>query len=193
MERRYQVRLKELLGDAVVRPEQLQGMLERLERFVEPFAACLVRKKQRTLTQQYVAGLARRSNTRTSSRSPIITIRIARRCRSSSANTLGTIGRCLRNWCSKSARDWPRGRRAGVRSLVVRKKRDRSRSGSNANGVGDGERSTTVRWECIWRMSRPRNRRWWTSRLYLPEELGALESASRQGGVPGGGEVSHPA
>ena len=57
MERRYQVRLKELLGDAVVRPEQLQGMLERLERFVEPYAACLVRQKQRTLTQQYVAGL----------------------------------------------------------------------------------------------------------------------------------------
>ena len=57
MERRYQVRLKELLGDAVVRPEQLQGMLERLERFVEPYAACLVRQKQLTLTQQYVAGL----------------------------------------------------------------------------------------------------------------------------------------
>jgi SRSO17 transposase len=57
MERRFQVRLQELLDDAVVEPEQLQGMLARLERFVEPFAACLVRSKQRTLAQRYVAGL----------------------------------------------------------------------------------------------------------------------------------------
>jgi len=57
MERRYEIRLKQCLDDAVVRPEQLQGMLARLERFVEPFAACLVRTKQRKLAQQYVAGL----------------------------------------------------------------------------------------------------------------------------------------
>lgn len=57
MERRYQVRLRELLGDAVVAPEQLQGMLTRLAEFVKPFAACLVRSKQRTLAQRYVAGL----------------------------------------------------------------------------------------------------------------------------------------
>jgi hypothetical protein len=57
MERRYQVRLQELLDDAEVRSEQLQGMLPRLEQFVEPFANCLVRGKQRTLTRRYVAGL----------------------------------------------------------------------------------------------------------------------------------------
>jgi SRSO17 transposase len=58
MERRYQVRLQELLDDAVVEPEQYQGMLARLERFVEPFAEFLVRSRQRTLAQRYVAGLA---------------------------------------------------------------------------------------------------------------------------------------
>jgi SRSO17 transposase len=58
MERRYQVRLQELLDDAVVEPEQCEGMLSRLEQFVEPFAACLVRSKQRMLVRQYVAGLA---------------------------------------------------------------------------------------------------------------------------------------
>ena len=57
MERRFKTRLKELVDDAVVRPEQLQGMLARMERFVEPFAAVLVRSKQRKLAQQYVAGL----------------------------------------------------------------------------------------------------------------------------------------
>lgn len=58
MERRYQVRLQELLEDAVVEPEQCHGMLSRLSQFVEPFAACLVRSKQRMLARQYVAGLA---------------------------------------------------------------------------------------------------------------------------------------
>jgi SRSO17 transposase len=57
MERRYKVRLQELLDDAVMAPEQLHGMLARLEEFVEPFAARLVRSKQRTLAQRYVAGL----------------------------------------------------------------------------------------------------------------------------------------
>lgn len=57
MERRYELRLRELLNEAVVSPEQVRGLLERLERFVEPFAACLVRSKQRELAQQYVAGL----------------------------------------------------------------------------------------------------------------------------------------
>jgi len=60
MERRYEVRLRELLDDAVVSPEQLRGTLARLEEFVEPFAACLVRSKQRLLTQQYVGGLVSR-------------------------------------------------------------------------------------------------------------------------------------
>src|SRR3972149_6411915 len=57
MERRYAMRLRRLREDAVVEPEQLVGMLSRLEQFVEPYAACLVRCKQRELTQQYVAGL----------------------------------------------------------------------------------------------------------------------------------------
>src|SRR3972149_377725 len=58
MERRYQVRLQELWEDGVVDPEQCHGMLPRLSQFVEPFAACLVRSKQRMLARQYVAGLA---------------------------------------------------------------------------------------------------------------------------------------
>jgi len=60
MERRYQVRLQELLDEAVASPDQWQWMLARLERFVEPFAACLQRSKQRALMQQYIAGLASR-------------------------------------------------------------------------------------------------------------------------------------
>lgn len=57
MERRYEVRLQQLLSDAVVQPELLQGMLARLAQFAERFADCLPRIKQRELTQQYLAGL----------------------------------------------------------------------------------------------------------------------------------------
>ena len=64
MERRFEVRLRELLDDAVVSPEQLRGLLTRLEEFVEPFAARLVRSKQRVMTQQYVAGLVSRVETK---------------------------------------------------------------------------------------------------------------------------------
>ena len=57
MERRFEVRLEELLNDAVMDPESLKGMLARLETFVEPFAACLQRVEQRDNAQAYVAGL----------------------------------------------------------------------------------------------------------------------------------------
>lgn len=65
MERRFEVRLEELLNDAVMDPELLKGMLARLEDFVDPFAACLQRVEQRDNAQAYVAGLlsqAKRKN-----------------------------------------------------------------------------------------------------------------------------------
>ena len=43
MERRFEVRLEELLNDAVMDPESLKGMLARLESFVQPFVKSLQR------------------------------------------------------------------------------------------------------------------------------------------------------
>jgi len=57
MERRFEVRLEELMEAAVVAPALTRGMLRRLERFVEPFAASLGRCEQRQHVCQYVAGL----------------------------------------------------------------------------------------------------------------------------------------
>lgn len=65
MERRYEVRLSELLDDAVMDPELLKGMLTRLETFVEPFAAVLQRIEQSDNARAYIAGLlsqAKRKN-----------------------------------------------------------------------------------------------------------------------------------
>jgi len=57
MERRFRVRLKELLDDAVVDPAVFRGVLPRLEKFVQPFAACLAVPEQQAHVQHYVAGL----------------------------------------------------------------------------------------------------------------------------------------
>jgi SRSO17 transposase len=57
MERRYRVRLDELLGDALVDAALLRGLLPRLERFLEPFVASLLSPEQRTHAHHYIAGL----------------------------------------------------------------------------------------------------------------------------------------
>src|SRR5262249_2220724 len=56
MQKRFRVRLDELLQDAEVDPAVLRGMLPRLDRFLEPFVAALT-AAQRTHAHHYVAGL----------------------------------------------------------------------------------------------------------------------------------------
>jgi SRSO17 transposase len=56
MERRFRVRLEELLRAADVAPAVLRGMLPRLKRFLEPFGAALT-DAQRSHAHHYVAGL----------------------------------------------------------------------------------------------------------------------------------------
>jgi len=57
MERRFEARLGEMLADAEVVPEILEGMLTRLEAFVEPFAESLDEPAQRRHTLEYITGL----------------------------------------------------------------------------------------------------------------------------------------
>src|ERR1700720_568558 len=57
MERRFRVRLDELLNDAEVRPSLLRGVLPRLEAFLQPFVEALHSPEQQTNAQHYVQGL----------------------------------------------------------------------------------------------------------------------------------------
>ena len=57
MERRYRIRLDEVLEDAEVRPSLLMGVLPRLESFLQPYVEALRSTEQRTNAQQYVQGL----------------------------------------------------------------------------------------------------------------------------------------
>ena len=56
MDRRFSVRYEGLMADAEVKPEALEGVLERLREFVQPFAATWS-MSQRDHLQEYVAGL----------------------------------------------------------------------------------------------------------------------------------------
>ena len=57
MERRYKTRLKEMLGQAEVSSELIDGLTERLEAFVEPFALALSEPEQQQHAVEYVSGL----------------------------------------------------------------------------------------------------------------------------------------
>jgi len=57
MERRFAVRYEELMAEAEVKPEALEGVLQRLDEFVGPFAASLKHDAQRQHAAEYLAGL----------------------------------------------------------------------------------------------------------------------------------------
>ena len=56
MERRYELRLEQMLAQAEVSPELMQGLLKRLDAFAEPFAKSLAEPEQRHAAE-YMAGL----------------------------------------------------------------------------------------------------------------------------------------
>jgi SRSO17 transposase len=57
MERRFRVRLDEMLDDAEVPPGLLRGLQPRLESFLQPFVVSLQRDEQRHNARHYVQGL----------------------------------------------------------------------------------------------------------------------------------------
>ena len=57
MERRYELRLDQMLAHAEVSPELIRGLFERIETFVEPFAASLDQPERRRHAAQYMTGL----------------------------------------------------------------------------------------------------------------------------------------
>ena len=57
MERRFEIRKREILQQADIKPEVTNGMLKRLEQFVQPFIASLGRPEPRQNAQIYICGL----------------------------------------------------------------------------------------------------------------------------------------
>jgi SRSO17 transposase len=57
MERRYELRLEQMLAQAEVSPELMQGLLDRLATFVESFATSLDQPQRRHHAAEYMTGL----------------------------------------------------------------------------------------------------------------------------------------
>lgn len=57
MERRYELRLAQMLAQAEISPELLRGLLKRLEVFSEPFAKSFGQPEQRRHLAEYMTGL----------------------------------------------------------------------------------------------------------------------------------------
>jgi len=57
MDRRFDARLKEMLAQAEVSPELIDGLLSRLEIFVQPFTMSLSEPEQHRHTIEYLTGL----------------------------------------------------------------------------------------------------------------------------------------
>src|SRR4051795_4106437 len=57
MERRYEAGWEGMLEEPEAPPEMLEGLLTRLETFVEPFAAALDEPAQRRHAAEYITGL----------------------------------------------------------------------------------------------------------------------------------------
>src|SRR3954453_23341802 len=60
MERRYELRLEQMLAQTEVSPELMRGLIERLDIFVEPFARALDQPEQRHHAAEYMTGLLSR-------------------------------------------------------------------------------------------------------------------------------------
>ena len=57
MERRFELRKRQILKEAELKPELSKGMLDRLEVFAEPFAASLGRREMKEHARRYLGGL----------------------------------------------------------------------------------------------------------------------------------------
>ena len=65
MDRRFDARLREMLAQAEVVPELIDGFLGRLETFIHPFSASLGEPEQRRHTVEYLTGLLSKIESKT--------------------------------------------------------------------------------------------------------------------------------
>ena len=57
MERRYEIRLEQMLAQTEISPELMRGLFDRLEAFAEPFVKSLGQQEQRCHAAEYMTGL----------------------------------------------------------------------------------------------------------------------------------------
>ena len=162
MERRFDLRLEELLEGAVLDPRIPEGMLDRLEQFVKPFAASLANGPQRQHVWEYMAGLF--SDVKRKSAETIAYFHdqdrqaLQKFVGQSLWDDRPPIGELARQIGTEL------GEANGV--LVFDpsafEKQGKESVGVAGSGVAVWEKSTIAKWVCIWGTSRARSTPWWT-------------------------------
>ena len=94
MERRFELRLNEMLDQAQVSPEILRGVRPRLEEFVEPFAENLPGPEHRRHATEYVTGLMSRLERKTGEGIAYLHDQQRQGIQKFMERFLGTINRC---------------------------------------------------------------------------------------------------
>ena len=93
MERRFELRKEALVAEAQVDEKAFRGAVEGLQKFVEPFAACLRDASRCSTRRTSWQAWFPIWTARIPSRSPIVTIKNVRNCNTSSANRTGITSR----------------------------------------------------------------------------------------------------
>ena len=96
MDRRFDSRLSDMLAQAQVPPDLIDGLLSRLETFVLPFTASRVRPNTSVTRSSTSPDCSRSSSTRPAKGSPPCSIKSDKASKSSSGRSRGTISPCSR-------------------------------------------------------------------------------------------------
>ena len=185
MERRFEIRLEELLEDAVLDRRIPEGMLDRLERFVKPFAAILESDAQRRHLREYVAGLfsdVKRKNAETIA---YLHDQDRQAMQKFIGQSLWDDGLLIGSWRGRSVRSWASPMACWCSIPRRSESRARNRWASPGSGADAWGRSTTARWASIWVTFRARSTPWWTCGCISNKEWAKDKQRRKKCGVPG--------
>ena len=103
MDQRFESRLSDMLAQAQVPPDLIDGLLSRLETFDLPFAASLCEPEHQRHTVEYLTGLLSKLEHKTSEGIASLPIKSDKASRSSSGRSRGRISPCSRRLRGGSA------------------------------------------------------------------------------------------
>jgi len=181
MERRFRVRLDELLNDARVQPSLLRGVLPRLDSFLQPFVEALHSTEQQTNAKQYVQGLL--SDLKSKDAESIAYLHD--RDRQGLQKFIGQAEWDHQPLLTELVRQVgvELGEDDGVMVFdpsAFPKKGGRNRSESSGSGVAGSARSTTVRSASTWDMCRVANTPWSMFGSICPRSGPTASAAARR-------------
>ena len=161
MERRYRIRLDELLDDAEVPDNLLRGVIPRLEAFLRPFVAALQTAEQKTNARQYVSGLLSDLKSKDAESIAYLHDRERQGLQKFIGQTQWNHGRLLGELTRHVATELGEGDGVLVFDPSAFPKKGPSRWACNDSGAGGSVRSRTARLASTWVTCRGGTTLWW--------------------------------